>query len=308
MDRKTDRVQRILTALISLLCFLITVVFLILNADLLTQKKANVQTIRFLKEEIQRTEEEISATEKQIISVQSRTEEIQAENMTFIHAREQYFLNAMELERRVLNDETDLKIAYLTFDDGPYEATTGRFLDVLDEYHILATFFMLGKTTEIHDALYHRIYESGHTIANHTYSHQIRNGIYRSSDAFMEDVLKNRSFIYDKLGITTNILRFPGGSETAGDLKEEIIERLRQEGYGYVDWNAETLDGKYIDLSAQEYRDNLFERVNDQKLLVVLMHDYCEGTLEALPEIIEGLQERGYIFLPLFYESAAVNR
>jgi peptidoglycan/xylan/chitin deacetylase (PgdA/CDA1 family) len=38
------------------------------------------------------------------------------------------------------------------------------------------------------------------------------------------------------------------------------------------------------------------------------MHDYSKETLKALPEIIEGLEEQGYIFLPLFYESLAVNR
>ncbi|MBR3251880.1 MAG: hypothetical protein IKF80_09240, partial [Erysipelotrichaceae bacterium] len=61
-------------------------------------------------------------------------------------------------------------------------------------------------------------------------------------------------------------------------------------------------------LSPQEYRDNVLNNTNGKKLLVVLMHDYSDNTLIALPEIIEGLEEQGYFFLPLFYESEAMNR
>ena len=210
-------------------------------------------------------------------------------------------------EDEILAGTNPNKIAYLTFDDGPYERTTGRYLDVLKDRNVLATFFQLGRPSEKLDALYHRAYDEGHTIANHTYSHQIRNGIYRGVSYFINDVIKNREFIQDKLGYTTNILRFPGGSSTARSLKPAIIEELRELGYGWVDWNAATGDGIEI-MSPQEYRDNVLKKTGGRSVLVVLMHDYSENTLTALPEIIDGLRAQGYTLLPLFYESAMINK
>ena len=222
-------------------------------------------------------------------------------------AKAEYYEACRQLEDEILAGTNSNKIAYLTFDDGPYERTTGRYLDVLKDRNVLATFFQLGRPSEKLDALYHRAYDEGHTIANHTYSHQIRNGIYRGVSYFINDVIKNREFIQDKLGYTTNILRFPGGSSTARSLKPAIIEELRELGYGWVDWNAATGDGIEI-MSPQEYRDNVLKKTGGRSVLVVLMHDYSENTLTALPEIIDGLRAQGYTFLPLFYESAMINK
>lgn len=222
-------------------------------------------------------------------------------------AKAEYYETCRQLEDEILAGTNSNKIAYLTFDDGPYERTTGRYLDILKDRNVLATFFQIGRPSEKLDALYHRAYDEGHTIANHTYSHQIRNGIYRGVSYFINDVIKNREFIQDKLGYTTNILRFPGGSSTARSLKPAIIEELRELGYGWVDWNAATGDGMEI-MSPQEYRDNVLKKTGGRSVLVVLMHDYSENTLAALPEIIDGLRAQGYTLLPLFYESAMINK
>jgi len=62
-------------------------------------------------------------------------------------------------------------VAYLTFDDGPSE-NTGAILDILNEYNVKATFFVVGKETDEAKALYKRIVDEGHTIGMHSYSHQ----------------------------------------------------------------------------------------------------------------------------------------
>ncbi len=253
-----------------------------------------------VKEEIVRLQKEQEETKKEIGIEKDLDTETQ-------NLKEAFHQGEIELERRVLNGETDLKIAYLTFDDGPY-LLTESYLDVLKEYGVLGTFFQLGKEDPIYDEIYRRMRDEGHTMANHTYSHQIHNGIYQSADTFIDDVLKNRRFMENKTGVTTNILRFPGGSSQARELKPEIVERLRSLGYGYVDWNLESGDGKWIYGEADEYRDAVLNNTNDRKILVVLLHDYCKGTLGALPEIIEGLRAQGYVLLPLFYESAMVSK
>ena len=265
--------------------------------------KAHVKELQTDTAELQ---EQLKKAEEFSAAQDARIAELSAMERDLPAMRDNYYKACKELEDAVLAGTADCKIAYLTFDDGPYEATTGQYLDILDQYGVLATFFQLAKTSEADDRLYHRIYETGHTIANHTYSHQIKR-IYSSVDAFISDVVRNREFIQEKLGITTNILRFPGGSSTARGLKDDIVAQLRELGYGYVDWNSATGDGVYH-ATPEEYRDNVLTATGGRSILVVLMHDYSGTTLAALPEIIEGLRAQGYVLLPLFYESTMVNK
>lgn len=296
------RAYRILTVLMALL--ILGSVPLLLSVRKVRSETAEAaaaaEAVRAsLEEELSQVRFSIAETEERIDRLNSLTEEIEK-------ARAGYFENASRLEEMVENGETELKIAYLTFDDGPYEITD-RYLDVLEDYGILATFFERWRDWDYYECIFRRVAASGHTIGNHSYTHDIHGSLYQSVDSFMEDILRNREFIQEHLGITTHVLRFPGGSGASGSLKQGIIEELRKEGYAYVNWNSATLDGMY-ELSAAEYRDNVLDKTGGRKFLVVLMHDYSKNTLTALPEIIEGLQDQGYVFLPLFYESLAVNR
>jgi len=306
---KTDRsAQRKTSALVTLILVAVLGIAAAGLYHLDSLKKDALLTQSQLKQQLEEVNVEIEGAKEEAGSIQVKIEEEEHKNYDPVLKKQEFYEVAKQLEDAVLAGTADCKIAYLTFDDGPYEATSMGFLDVLDEYDVLATFFLLGKDSDLHKEIIRREYNTGHTVANHTYSHKIRNGIYRSVDAFIEDVMKNREYIQNLIGYTTNILRFPGGTPTAGSLKPGIVEKLQELGYGYVDWDAEDGDGKLINLSKDEYVENLFNTVHDQKLLVVLLHDYCNGTLEALPEIITGLRERGYIFLPLFYESNAIHK
>lgn len=271
------------------------------------EKKETESRIRTLEAEASEMRVKTEAAENLILTTENKIRELDGAEEMPAGQKAAYYGTCKEFEDAVLEGTVDQKIAYLTFDDGPYVNTTPLFLDVLDEYDVLATFFMLGKEGEENDALYHRVYDSGHTIGNHTYSHAMQTWLYESAENCINDVLKNRKFIQDKLGITTNIMRFPGGSSSSRGYLSEIMEVLRKEGYGYVDWNSATWDSIAL-LSAEEYRDHVLEETWDRKVLVVLMHDYSHNTLAALPEIITGLREQGYTLLPLFYESAMVNK
>ncbi|MBQ1810854.1 MAG: polysaccharide deacetylase family protein [Erysipelotrichaceae bacterium] len=247
------------------------------------------------------TEESLGVQEEQIAALNGEIGSYADVAEKNRQERELFYSKAKELETKVLNGESDVKIAYLTFDDGPYWDTTHIFLDILDEYDIKATFFYLLK--EDHDDIYQRVIDSGHTLANHSASHNLYgNAIYASVDTFIGEVEENRQFIQDKFGYTTNILRFPGGSPQARDLKWPIVERLREIGYGYVDWDTTTGDGKNSG-TVEEYIHGVLDVSADYDVMVVLMHDYSVNTYKALPTIINGLKEQGFIFLPLFYES-----
>lgn len=94
--------------------------------------------------------------------------------------KEDYYKDIKKLEDEIISGKSNKKIAYLTFDDGPYYKTY-QFLDVLDKYNVNATFFTIGlgkekcldNRKEDCRKLYNEIVKRGNTIANHTYSHLI---------------------------------------------------------------------------------------------------------------------------------------
>ena len=258
---------------------------------------------------------------KELDRVQSEEKEVLSDIESYSHlddtienTKKEYFSSIKQLEDDILAGKTNRKIAYLTFDDGPYY-NTYRVFDILDQYGVKATFF----TTNINGEYcydnegancwirYQEYVNRGHTIANHTYTHAIFRGLYSSTDSFMDAVIKQEELIKEKAGgYTTNILRFPGGSSTARGLKDEIIQRLRERGYGWVDWNANDGDGG--NLPSREVAWANFTSTINENMEVILYHDYNGITTSLLPEMIEYLQNNGYEIYPLFYESHMVNK
>ena len=259
-----------------------------------------------LKEEILLQEENIKKLQEEITSYQNIDD-------TISNTKKNYYQELKRLEDSILDGSSSKKIAYLTFDDGPYYSTY-RVFDILDQYGVKATFFTTNTNgeycydnkSENCQIRYQEYLDRGHTIANHTYTHAIFRGLYNSVDTFMDAVIKQEELVYSKTGYKTNILRFPGGSATARGLKDSIIEKLRERGYGWVDWNAMDGDGGALDSSTQAW--NIFVNSIDEKLEVILYHDYNDITISLLPDMIEYLQNNGYVCLPLFYESSKINK
>ncbi len=227
--------------------------------------------------------------------------------------KKDFFTKAKQLEDKIIAGESNEKIAYLTFDDGPYYLSY-QFLEILDEYDVFATFFTIGDGKDIcYDnrsqdcsGLYALEASKGHTMANHTYTHGIWSGLYDSPESFMYQVKLQENLILERTGIKTNIVRFPGGSATAGGYKNRIIELLRDNGYGWVNWTASIGDGGNLrdyDIGWNNFVNNISANIE-----VLLQHDYNRVTLRLLPEEIKYLKEHGYHIFPLFYESNMINK
>ena len=272
-------------------------------------KKANVLLAQ--KEELL---EKNNLKEKSKQEIEEKLEELKNIDEVYENTKKEVFALASELEKKIQNKETKYKIAYLTFDDGPYY-TTYKFLETLHKYDVKATFFTTTVNGEkCYDnknancyLLYQEYLKDGHTIANHTYTHGIWRGLYTSADSFMNAVIKQEDHIKNYAsGYTPNILRFPGGSSQAGSKKSAIVQKLRDRGYGYVDWTANDGDGKTC--GSKDNAWSIFKNTINDSIEVVLFHDYCSTTLNILPQAIEYLQQRDYILLPLFYDSVMVNK
>ncbi len=187
------------------------------------------------------------------------------------------------------------KVCYLTFDDGPSEQTPA-ILDVLDQYGVKATFFVVGSGVQKHPEIVKDAVARGHVIGIHTDSHVYKE-IYASVDSYLDDFSSAWQRVYDLTGQKPAVFRFPGGSinQYNKGIYQSIIAEMLRRGFAYYDWNASAEDavGKP---TAESVVQNALS--TNAKMPIVLMHDgtYTSATAEGLPQIIEGFQSRGYTF------------
>ena len=298
----------------SILCFIILLIIVIYDFNSLDRLSIKNKE---LKNTLTNLKENYNIEINKESELKNNIDELNNIDNNISKTKEEVFILASKLENKITNNETKYKIAYLTFDDGPYYSTD-KVLDILKKYNIKATFFTIGLDKDICfdnkkyscAETYKKIVDSGHTIANHTYSHLIFRGLYNNSESFINQVIKQEELIKDRTGVTTNILRFPGGSNTAKSLCrndiDKIMKSLQDRHYGWVDWTAQDGDGGYLP-SYEKAWSNFTNSINEN-IEVVLFHDYSNITISMLPSAIEYLEERDYIILPLFYESVKVNK
>ncbi len=192
------------------------------------------------------------------------------------------------------------KVAYLTFDDGPSVTVTPRILDILKEYNIQATFFVLGSYVKKYPNITKRIADEGHIIANHTYSH-VYNHIYANTSNLLNEIKQAESIILSTVDEESyvKIFRFPGGSH--GSKKNSFKAALSDIGYYFVDWNVINADAEGHNVSPTKQLENIRKTSAGKRNAVVLMHDASskKTTVDALPAIINYLKSQGYVFRTL---------
>lgn len=191
-----------------------------------------------------------------------------------------------------VEEEEKATVAYLTFDDGPSN-NTSQILDILKNYDVKATFFVVGKETDEAKALYKRIVDEGHTLGMHSYSHQYSE-IYNSVESFAKDEKKLRDLLYESTGVIPTLYRFPGGSNNLVSNIEmtEFIKYLNNENITYFDWNVASGDATSQNISVETLVNNVLNNVEENETSVILMHDASQKntSVEALSIIIESLQ------------------
>lgn len=197
--------------------------------------------------------------------------------------------------------KSDKKVAYLTFDDGP-SPVTESILDTLKQEKVKATFFVLGSNIDYRKEMVKRMYDEGHYVANHGYSH-VYSKIYASPEAVLEEYNQTNEKIRNAIGnpeYNSHLFRFPGGLPGGkyAALKQEAKELLNQNDIVHVDWNTLNGDAETNDLSPEFELQRLSETVGEKNSIVVLMHDAAHKsvTAETLPQIIAALREKGYEF------------
>lgn len=171
----------------------------------------------------------------------------------------------------------------ITFDDGPRRSTTGKLLDGLKERGVKATFFLVGSNVEGNEDLIKRMYDEGHLIGNHTYSH-VQLSTVNATQAYNE-IVETNQIISQITGETPKYIRPPYGSYSSKLLMQiNMIPVLWS--VDPDDWDT-TNTGKVV----QSVVKNV--KCGD----IILLHDIYDSSVTAALEIIDQLKAKGYVFV-----------
>ncbi len=195
---------------------------------------------------------------------------------------------------------TDSRLVALTFDDGPDPAFTPQVLDILARYDVPATFFAVGAQMLRHPDIVRRMVAEGHEIGSHTYSHV---NISTMSPEMLRLDLNATQRVFESItGRHMAMFRAPYAVDANPRTPSEIapLATVGALGYVTVNMNIDPLDW-WLPSAGRIAKDTI-EGIESGLGNVVLLHDGGgdrQHTVDALPEIIETLQARGYSFVAI---------
>lgn len=204
----------------------------------------------------------------------------------------------------------------LTFDDGPNDGITDKFLDVLQDYGLKATFFVIGANAKKNPLLMNRIITEGHIVGNHSMTHsalkdlgpfvwrdKVKSEVLDAHETLLPFMVNNKHFYF----------RAPEGAwaEKFADFLNE--DPIGKEYVGPLMWDIggeiEFKDGKYLQaadwacwskkISVNDCLSGYLNEAVRKKGGVILMHDLRKQSLEMLKKLIPELQDRGFTFTTL---------
>lgn len=186
------------------------------------------------------------------------------------------------------NTQCQGKVA-LTFDDGPHPRYTKEILAILEEYHITATFFIIGVNAENYPQDLRRIVDAGCEIGNHTNSHRRMKDL--SAEEIRSEITQCEDTVYRLCGVRPRVFRPPEGM-----MNDTVKQIVSEKGYQLVLWSIDTKDWALT--PSNEIVATVKQQMRGGD--IILMHDYVSGgntTCASLRCMIPMLLARGYEFV-----------
>lgn len=187
------------------------------------------------------------------------------------------------------------RVVALTFDDGPNEVTTPALIDLLAKHHVSATFFVTGKNTENYPDLIEKIIRSGHSVGNHTYSHDPLIMLKRIKA--LENEISFAQIALQKLGIVCYAFRPPVG--ITNPLLNSVLKTL-----GMYTVNFSCRSGDFGNRFLRNVSGIILKKVRPND--IILLHDVLPKNkhlftlwLNHVESIIIGLKEKELSIVPL---------
>lgn len=187
------------------------------------------------------------------------------------------------------NDENPEKVIYLTFDVGYENGNVAKILDILKSHNAKGTFFVLANVIERETALVNRMFDEGHTVANHTMSHKNMTGASRA--LFEEELYGLEKLCLDVTGKKmAKLYRPPEGS-----FSKENMEILSDMGYKTIFWSSAYADWDNNKQPSSSFALNkLKSRLHNGQIL--LLHPTSSTNAAILDEFLTYLEGEGYKF------------
>lgn|GEM_PF-2522317 len=190
------------------------------------------------------------------------------------------------------HENSDKKYVVLTFDDGPDTKYTPAILDILKQYNVKATFFVVGTQVEKHGSVLQRILNEGHSIGNHSYNHA--NLTKLSNKEIVKQIEQADDLIKAVIGFKPTWIRAPYGA-----VNDIVKESMEDDDRSFIGWDVDTRD--WAGSSVEEMRANINENTKSDS--IILMHSFggkhIKNTVELLPYIIQDLKDKGFTLVTL---------
>jgi peptidoglycan/xylan/chitin deacetylase (PgdA/CDA1 family) len=195
-----------------------------------------------------------------------------------------YYIGSNFFIRVICSAETNEKVIALSFDDGPHALNTPQILQMLKDYDAKAAFFCIGSHIIGNESVLKQVYDEGHLIGNHTFTHHRWFDMF-SSKKMQADMRMMDEAMHHTIGKTAKLFRPPYGV-TNPNLKKAIIDG----NYIPVGWSVRSLDTVIKD------EGKLLKKVSRRLKpgAVFLFHDTSNATLAILPAFLEYAKANGY--------------
>ncbi|MDD7661296.1 MAG: polysaccharide deacetylase family protein [Eubacteriales bacterium] len=195
---------------------------------------------------------------------------------------------AQKRELPVYSVERDDKVVSISFDASWGADKTISILDILDQYGVKTTFFLVGGWVDKYPDMVKEIFVRGHEIGNHSNTHP---QMSKLGEEGIREELRMMSDKVEKLtGVRPTLFRPP-----YGDYNDRVIQVARAEGYEAVQWSIDSLDWK--DRGTQDIIKRCTYKVENGD--IVLFHNDSNDIVNALPTVIQHYQGLGFTIIPV---------
>ena len=180
------------------------------------------------------------------------------------------------------------KLCAISFDAAWGNEDTQKLIDILAEYNVKTTFFVVGDWVDKYPESVKALGDAGMEVMNHSNHHDHFNRL--TADEIVADVTACNDKVKAITGIAPTLIRCP-----YGEYDDHVISAIRSMGMEPIQWDVDSLDWKDYDAKT------IFKRVTEnlQPGSIVLFHNAALHTPEALPSILEFMQQNGYTVVPI---------